>query len=81
MRQSFGPTADLEVQKNQAMEDIRADENLNETEKAAAISDIENEFTALAQFEPLPGNVEAVRPFLDRIRDAGVGGIGEPDDE
>lgn len=78
---SFQQPADLETQKAHAQDEIRNDTALNEAEKQAALADLEEEFTALAQFEPLPGNIEAVEPYLDRVREAGLGGVGEPGEE
>lgn len=78
---SFEQTADLSTQKTLAQDEIKSDAALNEAEKQAALADLEDEFAALAQFEPLPGNIEAVEPFLDRIREAGLGGVGEPGEE
>jgi hypothetical protein len=67
------PPSDLDAQKKQALADLDADKTLSPEEKKAQRDEIENQFAALTEFVPLPGNVAVVKPFLSRIRalDAG----------
>jgi hypothetical protein len=62
------PPNELEAQKKQALADLDADKSLNDAEKAAQRQEIDNQFAALTEFVPLPGNVDVVKPFLQRIR-------------
>ncbi|HVV94209.1 MAG TPA: hypothetical protein VHD15_12395 [Hyphomicrobiales bacterium] len=62
------PPNDLDTQKKQALAELEADKSMNADEKAAQREEIENQFAALTEFVPLPGNVAVVKPFLSRIR-------------
>jgi lipase chaperone LimK len=70
---SFGNVEDLGSQKDAARKDIEADKSLSDEDKAKAIEELESQFAALAEFEPLPGNREAVQPYLARLRAANGG--------
>ncbi|MFC5068394.1 hypothetical protein [Flaviflagellibacter deserti] len=67
---NFGRVEDLTSQKGAAEREIRADKTLSDEDKKKAIEDLDAQFAALAEFEPLPGNREAVQPFLQRLRSA-----------
>jgi hypothetical protein len=63
---------DLDGQKQQAIKDLEADDTLSAEEKKAAMAELEQQFASLAEFVPLPGNREAIAPYLDRIRNLGA---------
>jgi hypothetical protein len=63
-----GPV-DLEAEKARVIEEINADKSLSEEDKTQALAALDEQFAALADFQPLPGNVEVVTPYLDRIRE------------
>ena len=65
-------TDDLDSEKKQAIADIDADDTLSADEKAAAKVELDNQFAALAEFVPLPGNVDTVKPFMELIRTLGL---------
>jgi hypothetical protein len=67
---SFGHIEDLTSQKGAAEREIRQDKTLSEDDKKKAIEDLDAQFAALAEFEPLPGNREAVQPFIQRLKSA-----------
>jgi hypothetical protein len=67
---NFGRVEDLTSQKGAAEREIREDTTLSDEDKQKAIEDLDAQFAALAEFEPLPGNREAVQPFLQRLRSA-----------
>jgi hypothetical protein len=62
-----GPV-DVEAEKRRITEEINADQALTPDEKQQALKDLDDQYAALVQFEPLPGNVEVVTPYVDRIR-------------
>jgi hypothetical protein len=62
------PPPDLDAQKKQALASLDADKSLSPEEKKAQRDEIDNQFAALTEFVPLPGNVAVVKPFLSRIR-------------
>jgi hypothetical protein len=63
---------DLEGQKQQAIKDLEADDTLSADDKKSARVELEQQFAALTEFVPLPGNREAVKPYLDRIKSLGT---------
>lgn len=67
---NFGRVEDLTSQKGAAEREIRGDKALSDEDKQKAIEDLDAQFAALAEFEPLSGNREAVQPFLQRLRSA-----------
>lgn len=62
------PPNELADQKKQALAEVDADKTLSAQEKDEQRQEIENQFAALTEFVPLPGNVAVVKPFLARIR-------------
>jgi hypothetical protein len=70
---AFGRAEDLGSQKAAALRDVQNDKTLTDETRQNALDEVENQFAALAEFEPLPGNVEAVRPFLPRLKAANGG--------
>lgn len=63
-----GAGTDLAAEKKKVQEDIQSDAALSEDEKKAALKDLDEQFAALESFQPLPGNVEAVKPYLEKIK-------------
>ena len=59
---------DFEAEKAKARKDIDADKSLTPAKKAEALQQLDEQFAAVANYVPLPGNVEVVRPFADRIK-------------
>jgi hypothetical protein len=53
--------------------DVENDPALSPEQRAQKIEDIKSRFTALVESQPLPGNREAVGPYLQRLRTA-IGG-------
>lgn len=70
---AFGRVEDLGSQKAAALRDVQNDKSLTDETRQNALAEVENQFAALAEFEPIPGNVDAVRPFLPRLK-AATGG-------
>lgn len=69
----FTGALDLASQEQAALRDIRNSRNLSEDQKAQKLDEMKSQFAALAEFAPLPGNREAVAPYLERLR-AAMGG-------
>lgn len=63
-----GGGTDLAAEKKKVQQEIQSDAALSEDEKKAALKDLDEQFAALESFQPLPGNVEAVKPHLDKIK-------------
>lgn len=74
-----GGGADLGAEKKKVQDEINGDAALSEDEKKAALKDLDEQFAALESFQPLPGNVDAVKPYLDKIKD--LFGDDEDDDQ
>ena len=51
-----------------SVEDIRKDPSLTKEQKDAMIAELTEQLSAIEAFRPLPGNIEAVRPFKARLR-------------
>ena len=51
-----------------SIEDIRKDPGLTKEQKDAMIAELTEQLSAIEAFRPLPGNIEAVRPFEARLR-------------
>lgn len=64
-----GGGADLAAEKKKVQDEINGDAALSEDEKKSALKDLDEQFAALESFQPLPGNVDAVKPYLDKIKD------------
>jgi hypothetical protein len=64
-----GGETDLSAEKNKVQNEIENDAALSDDEKKAALKDLDEQFAALESFQPLPGNVDAVKPYLDKIKD------------
>lgn len=60
---------DLEAEKARVIEEINADKTLTPDDKKQALAALDEQFAALADFQPLPGNVDVVKPHLDKIRE------------
>lgn len=71
-----GGTTDLAAEKKKVQDEIQADAALSEDEKKSALKDLDEQFAALESFQPLPGNVDAVKPYLDKIKNL----FGDEDD-
>lgn len=63
-----GGGADLAAEKKKVQDEINGDAALSEDEKKSALKDLDEQFAALESFQPLPGNVDAVKPYLDKIK-------------
>lgn len=63
-----GGGTDLAAEKKKVQQEIQGDAALSEDEKKAALKDLDEQFAALESFQPLPGNVEAVKPHLEKIK-------------
>lgn len=61
---------DLESQKQAALRDIERNAGLSADEKARALDELKNQFAALAEFQPLPGNREVAAPYIKSLRAA-----------
>jgi hypothetical protein len=60
---------DLDAEKKRVIDEIKADKNLTDSDKQQALKDLDEQFAALADFQPLPGNVDVVKPFVDKVRE------------
>lgn len=67
------PEESLEQQRKDAEAEIRNDSSMSDSDKQAAIEELQSEYAALTTFQPLPGNPDVVKPFLDRINELGAG--------
>ncbi|GLK55640.1 hypothetical protein JOD31_000559 [Methylopila capsulata] len=63
-----GGDTDLAEEKKKVQAEIQNDAALSEDEKQAALKDLDEQFAALESFQPLPGNVEAVKPYVAKIK-------------
>jgi len=63
-----GNETDLAAEKKKVQGEIESDAALSEDEKKAALKDLDEQFSALESFQPLPGNVEVVKPYLEKIK-------------
>lgn len=63
-----GGETDLGAEKKKVQGEIENDAALSEDEKKAALKDLDEQFSALESFQPIPGNVEAVKPYLAKIK-------------
>ncbi|WP_020178402.1 hypothetical protein [Methylopila sp. M107] len=66
---SDGGGTDLAAEKKKVQDEIQNDAALSEDEKKSALKDLDEQFAALESFQPLPGNVDAVKPYLEKIKD------------
>lgn len=62
-----GPV-DVDAEKKRVTDEINNDTSLSAEEKQQALKDLDEQFAAMADFEPLPGNVDVVKPYMDKIR-------------
>ncbi|CAM5767412.1 hypothetical protein LMIY3S_02152 [Labrys miyagiensis] len=63
-----GSQVDLDAEKAKAKADVEADASLTPEKKKEALQQIEDQYASLQDSTPLPGNTEAVRPYLDKLR-------------
>ncbi len=63
-----GGQTDLAAEKKKVQNEIETDAALSEDEKKSALKDLDEQFAALESFQPIPGNVEVVKPYLDKIK-------------
>lgn len=77
-----GGGTDLAAEKKKVQDEIESDAALSADEKTSALKDLDEQFAALESFQPLPGNVDAVKPYLEKIKnlfgddESGEGGAG-----
>ena len=69
----FTGAVDLPSQQQAIRSEIEANPAMSPTEKAKAVEELESQFAALAEFEPLPGNRQVAAPYLERLK-AATGG-------
>lgn len=62
------PSADPEVDKAKAKADIEADSSLTPDQKKDALQQLEEQYAALQDLTPLPGNADVVKPYLDKLK-------------
>ncbi|MFD1701778.1 hypothetical protein ACFSCV_02060 [Methylopila henanensis] len=63
-----GGETDLASEKRKVQTEIENDGALSDEEKQAALKDLDEQFAALESFQPLPGNVDVVKPYVDKIK-------------
>lgn len=63
-----GGGTDLAAEKKKVQDEIEGDAALSEDDKKSALKDLDEQFAALESFQPLQGNVEAVKPYLEKIK-------------
>jgi hypothetical protein len=63
-----GGETDLGAEKKKVQGEIESDAALSDDEKKSALKDLDEQFAALESFQPLPGNVDAVKPYLPKIK-------------
>lgn len=63
-----GGETDLSAEKRKVQTEIEGDAALSEEEKQAALKDLDEQFAALESFQPLPGNVDVVKPYVEKIK-------------
>ena len=59
---------DVESEKAKARKDIEADKSLTPEKRTQALEKLDEQYAAVANYVPLPGNIDTVRPFADRIK-------------
>jgi len=59
---------DVESEKAKARKDIEADKSLTPEKRTQALEQLDEQYAAVANYVPLPGNIDTVRPFADRIK-------------
>lgn len=59
---------DAAAEKEKAKADIEADTSLTPEKKQEQLQLLDQQYASVIQYKPLPGNVEAVRPYADRIK-------------
>jgi hypothetical protein len=58
----------LDEEKAKVVQQIDADQTLSPEERKRELADLDEQFAALARFAPRPENIEAVRPYLDKLK-------------
>jgi tellurite resistance protein len=58
----------LDEEKAKVVQQIQSDTALSPEDKQRQLADLDEQFAALAQFTPKPENMDAVRPYLDRLK-------------
>lgn len=64
---------EVATEKARAVAEVEQDVALSPDQKKAALDQIETQYNELATYVPIPGNIETVRPFADRIAAIGEG--------
>lgn len=67
---AFKGTLDLSAQERAARREINTDPRLSPEERDAALAELKNQFEALVEFEPLPGNRDTTAPYIERLKAA-----------
>jgi hypothetical protein len=60
----------INTQMQKALDEIRNDPSMSDSQKQMIISMMEQQFQSMSQLEPLPGNKEAVVPYADELEKA-----------
>ncbi|GLK75705.1 hypothetical protein GCM10008171_09590 [Methylopila jiangsuensis] len=63
-----GGETDLGAEKRKVQSEIENDAALSDDEKQAALKDLDEQFAALESFQPIPGNVDVVKPYIEKIK-------------
>ncbi|GLS18851.1 hypothetical protein GCM10007874_18680 [Labrys miyagiensis] len=63
-----GSKVDLDADKAKAKAEVEADTSLTPDKKKEALQQIEDQYASLQDSTPLPGNAEAVKPYLDKLK-------------
>lgn len=58
----------LDEEKAKVVQQIDADQTLSPDERKRQLTELDEQFAALARFAPRPENIEAVRPYLDKLK-------------
>jgi hypothetical protein len=63
-----GSQVDLDAEKAKAKAEVEADTSLTPDRKKEALQQIDDQYASLQDSTPLPGNAEAVKPYLDKLK-------------
>ena len=63
-----GSQVDLDAETAKAKAEIEADTSLTPDRKKEALQQIDDQYASLQDSTPLPGNAEAVKPYLDKLK-------------
>ncbi len=58
----------LDEEKAKVVQQIEADGSLSPEDRQRQLAELDEQFSALARYAPKPENIEAVRPYLDKLK-------------